>query len=111
MVPIDETMLVADMVRKMDLALVIVIRDYLGTINHTLLTVEYARSRNIRIKGIVINMLKNGDDFVREIEKYSSVPILGTIPYMENICVEDCAYGDIVEYFRREINVSKIMRK
>ncbi len=111
MVPIDETMLVADMVLKMDLALVIVSRDCLGTINHTLLTVEYARSRNLRIKGIVINMLKNGDDFVREIEKHSSVPILGTIPFKENVCVEDCVYGDIVEYFRREINISKIMRK
>jgi dethiobiotin synthetase len=111
MVPINETMLVADMVLKMDLALVIVSRDYLGTINHTLLTVEYARSRNLRIKGIVINMLKNGDDFVREIEKHSSVPILGTIPFKENVSVEDCVYGDIVEYFRREINISKIMRK
>jgi dethiobiotin synthetase len=111
MVPIDETMLVADMVRKMDLALVIVSRDYLGTINHTLLTVEYARSKKLRIKGIVINMLKNEDDFVREIEKYSSVPILGTIPFKENVSVENCVYGDIVEYFRREINISKIMRK
>ena len=111
MVPIDDTLFVADLVRKMDLALVIVSRDYLGTINHTLLTVEYARSRNIRIKGIVINMLKNGGDFVREIEKYSSVPILGTIPFKENVSVEDCVYGDIVEYFRREINISKIMRR
>ena len=111
MVPIDDTLFVADLVRKMDLALVIVSRDYLGTINHTLLTVEYARSRNIRIKGIVINMLKNGDDFVREIEKYSSVPILGTIPFKEEVSVEDCIFGDIVEYFRREINISKIMRR
>ncbi len=111
MVPIDDTLFVADLVRKMDLALVIVSRDYLGTINHTLLTVEYARSRNIRIKGIVINMLKNGDDFVREIEKYSSVPILGTIPFKEEVSVEDCIFGDIVDYFRREINISKIMRR
>ncbi len=111
MVPIDDTLFVADMVCKMDLPLVIVSKDYLGTINHTLLTVEYAKSRNIRIKGIVINMLKNGDDFVREIEKYSSVPILGTIPFKENVSVENCVYGDIVEYFRKEINISKIMRK
>lgn len=111
MVPIDDTLFVADLVRKMDLPLVIVSSDYLGAINHTLLTLEYAKSRNIRIKGIVINMLKNGDDFVREIEKYSSVPILGTIPFKENVSVEDCVYGDVVEYFRREINISKIMRR
>ncbi|MHC4322253.1 MAG: dethiobiotin synthase [Planctomycetota bacterium] len=111
MVPIDDTLFVADLVCKMDLALVIVSSDYLGAINHTLLTLEYAKSRNIRIKGIVINMLKNGDDFVREIEKHSSAPVLGTIPFKEDISVEDCVYGDIVEYFRREINISKIMRK
>ena len=111
MVPIDDTLFVADLARKMDLALVIVTGDYLGAINHTLLTIEYARNRNLRIKGIVINMLKNGDDLVREIEKYSSVPILGTIPFKENVSVEDCIYGDIVEDFRREIDISKIMRK
>ena len=111
MVPIDDTLFVADLVRKMDLALVIVTRDYLGAINHTLLTIEYARNRNLRIKGIVINMLKNGDDLVREIEKYSSVPVLGTIPFKEIVSVEDCVYGDIVEDFRREIDISKIMRK
>ncbi len=110
MVPIDDTVLVADMAHKMDLPLVIVSRDYLGTINHTLLTVEYARSRNLRLKGIIINMLKSGNAFVREIEKFSSVPILGTIPFKENVSVENCAYGEIVEDFRREINISKIMR-
>lgn len=110
MVPIGDTLFVADLARKMDLPLVIVSRDYLGTINHTLLTVEYARSRNLRIKGIVINMLKDDENFVREIEKYSSAPILGTIPFKENVCVEDCVYGDIVEHFRNEINISKIMR-
>ena len=111
MVPINDTLFVADLARKMDLSLVIVTGDYLGAINHTLLTIEYARNRNLRINGIVINMLKNGDYLVREIEKYSSVPILGTIPFKENVSVEDCVYGDIVEEFRREIDISKIMRR
>jgi dethiobiotin synthetase len=111
MVPVDDTLFVADLVCKMDLPLVIVSRDCLGTINHTLLTVEYAKSRNIRIKGIIINMLKGDDGFVREIEKYSSAPVLGTIPFNENVSVENCVYGEIVEDFRREINISKIMRK
>ncbi len=110
MVPIDDTLFVADLACKMDLPLVIVSKDYLGTINHTLLTVEYARSRNLRIKGIIINMLKGDDDSVREIEKYSSVPVLGTIPFKEDISVENCVYGDVVEHFRREVNISKIMR-
>jgi len=111
MVPIDDNTLVADMALKMDLALVIVSKHYLGAINHTLLTLEYARSRNLRIKGIIFNMLKNGEDFVGEIGRFSSSPVLGTIPFNENVCVEKCLYGDIVEHFHREINISNIMRK
>jgi dethiobiotin synthetase len=111
MVPIDDDTLVADMALKMDLALVIVSKHYLGAINHTLLTLEYARSRNLRIKGIIFNMLRNGEDFAAEIGRFSSSPVLGTIPFNENVCVEKCLYGDIVEHFRREINISNIMRK
>lgn len=111
MVPIDDNLLVADMALKMGLALVIVSKHYPGAINHTLLTLEYARSRNLRIKGIIFNMLKNGEDFVGEIGRFSSVRVLGAIPFEENVCVEECVYGDIVEHFRREINISNIMRK
>jgi dethiobiotin synthetase len=111
MVPIDDNIFVADMALKMDLALVIVSKYYLGAINHTLLTLEYAKSRNLRIKGIIFNMLKNGEDFVGEIGRFSSSPVLGTIPFNETVCVEECLYGDIVEHFRKEINISKIMRK
>ncbi len=111
MVPIDDNTLVADMALKMDLALVIVSKHCLGAINHTLLTLEYARSRNLRIKGIIFNMLKSGEDFVGEIGRFSSSPVLGTIPFNENVCVEKCLYGDIVEHFRKEVNISKIMRK
>lgn len=111
MVPIDDNLLVADMALKMGLALVIVSKHYPGAINHTLLTLEYARSRNLRIKGIIFNMLKNGEDFVGEIGRFSSVRVLGAIPFKENVCVEECVYGDIVEHFRREINISNIMRK
>jgi hypothetical protein len=56
-------------------------------------------------------MLKDGKDFTSEIEKYSSVPILGTIPFKENVSVENCTYGDIVEHFCREVNISRIMRR
>ncbi len=111
MVPINDILFVGDMVRKMDLPLVIVSKHCLGAINHTLLTLEYAKSKNIRIKGIIINMLKDDDGFVREIGKYASAPILGTIPFNENISVEGCIFSDIVERFRKEVNISKIMRQ
>ncbi len=111
MVPIGEKLLVADMALKMDLAIVIVCKHSLGSINHTLLTVECAKGRGLRVKGIVINMLNKGKEFVSEIEKYSSVPIIGTIPFKKDVSVDNCTCGDIVEHFRQEVNISRIIRR
>jgi dethiobiotin synthetase len=55
LVPIDEQNSAADLARRFGLPLVIVARPGLGTINHTLLTVEAARSRGLPIATIVIN--------------------------------------------------------
>ncbi|MBI4579781.1 MAG: dethiobiotin synthase [Planctomycetes bacterium] len=55
LVPIDERNNVADLARRFGLPLVIVVRPGLGTINHTLLTVEAARSRGLPIATLVVN--------------------------------------------------------
>lgn len=55
LVPIDETNNVADLARRFRLPLVVIARPDLGTINHTLLTIEAARSRGLEIATIVIN--------------------------------------------------------
>ena len=47
-----------DLIRKLNLPVVLVVRHYLGSLNHTLLTVEALRSRNLTISGFVMN----GDD-------------------------------------------------
>ncbi len=112
LVPIGNNLFVADMALKMDLALVIICKHCLGAINHTLLSIECAISRGLRLKGIIINMLKDEDkDFANELKKYTSVPILGTVPFKWDVSVENCTYGDIVECFQKEINISSIMRK
>src|SRR5579872_7123263 len=53
--PLSDRDLVADVARDLGLPLVIVGRLSLGTINHTLLTVEAARARGLAIAGIVLN--------------------------------------------------------
>jgi dethiobiotin synthetase len=55
LVPIDEKNSVADFAARLRLPLVIVARCGLGTINHTLLTIEAARSRGLEIAAVVIN--------------------------------------------------------
>lgn len=55
MVPLTEQLDMAGLASRLGLPLIVVARDALGTINHTVLTVEAARSRNLGIAGIVLS--------------------------------------------------------
>ena len=55
MVPLAKNMLTSDLIKALDLPTIFVIRPNLGTINHTLLTLSYAKSKGINIRGIIIN--------------------------------------------------------
>lgn len=85
--PLTERETVADLAADLRLPLVIVARLGLGTINHTLLTVEVARRRGLPIAGIVLNQAQpnESDESVatnpREIAARCDVPILGIVPH------------------------------
>jgi glycine C-acetyltransferase len=55
LVPIDAKLAMADLAQRMELPLLVVARAALGTINHTRLTIEAARARNLAVTGIVIS--------------------------------------------------------
>jgi len=59
MVPITYDDLYIDWVKKMQLEVILVSRHYLGSINHTLLSAEALKSRNIAVKGIIFNGNEN----------------------------------------------------
>ena len=90
LVPIDEYYFVVDMAEEMELPVIVVCRPTLGTINHTLLTVSYARQHGLDVKGIVINeSTENCDTIVKdtntdEIKRLTGLPILGTILFIKN---------------------------
>lgn len=86
----DKTM--ADLAALLSAHLVIVARAGLGTVNHTLLTVEAARARRLPIAGIVLcDSEKNTEkdisrSYNREtIEFFSHAPIIGQVPYLESL--------------------------
>ena len=81
--------LFADIIAELNQEIIIVTTPDLGRINHTLMTIECARQKNINIKGIIINkMPKNPTlsqkNFVKELKMFSDVEILGIIPEMKN---------------------------
>jgi dethiobiotin synthetase len=86
-VPIRDNILVAHLAARFELPLIVVARPTLGTINHTLLTIEFAQSFNLEIHGIVLNGLRQ--DMVglaestnpAEISRLTNLPILGVVPF------------------------------
>ncbi|MBI5195999.1 MAG: dethiobiotin synthase [Nitrospirae bacterium] len=90
MTPVYKKYLFLDLIKDLRLPVVIVSRPALGTINHTLLTIEAAKSRGINIHGIIINhagRIKKGtaERTNPEIIEYlGRVPILGVVPYSKN---------------------------
>ena len=55
MVPLKKNFLMIDLIEKLNAEVILVSQNYLGSINHTLLSVEALQHRNIPIKGIIFN--------------------------------------------------------
>lgn len=92
LVPLKQNYLMADLIRDMKLPLIIVARPTLGTINHTLLTINSAREYKLNIKGFIVNYYaKNIKKGWTEklspvvIERISGVRYLGEVPYLTEL--------------------------
>jgi dethiobiotin synthetase len=55
MVPLNEKVLMIDLIEKLDAEVVLVSKNYLGSINHTLLSAELLRGRKIKIRSLIIS--------------------------------------------------------
>jgi dethiobiotin synthetase len=90
----DLDFLVLDMIRWLNLPLVVVARPGLGTINHTVLTVKAAQQAGVTVAGVVINRYPAQPSPAEEtnpevIAALSRVPILGKIPEIKNILSQE----------------------
>ena len=91
LVPLNDEHLVIDLADKFDCEVILVSNVYLGSINHTLLTVNELKRRNIRVKGIIFN----GDENLeakKYILQYSGFQELLSIPTLELIDEETVSY-------------------
>jgi dethiobiotin synthetase len=79
MVPLNDRATNLDLIRRLGLPVVVVSRHYLGSINHTLLTLFALRAHNIPVKGIVFNG-EELPDTERIITTKGDVSVIGRIP-------------------------------
>lgn len=91
LVPIAKDYYVLDLARDFALPLIIVARPGIGTINHTMLTVNYAIKEGLSVAGIIINYSHPPEGSLAEktnlkiITQLSSVPVFGIFPYLEMV--------------------------
>jgi len=92
LVPLNGKYLIADLIKEMNLPIIIVTRPILGTINHTLLTINSAKKYRLKIAGFIVNYYAKNikKDWTEQlspavIEKISGVSYLGEIPFIDEI--------------------------
>lgn len=89
MVPLNDTETMIDLFAAVQLPVILVARVGLGTINHTLLSVNALRQRGLTVAGFIMNETvpqSDDDAFIRAdnpktIAKFGDVPYLGTLPF------------------------------
>ncbi len=66
MVPITDDYFTIDYVHEHDLPLILVTNGVLGSINHTVLSLEAIKSRGIKLKGVIYNTFFDNDKIIAE---------------------------------------------
>ena len=81
LVPLNSEQFVLDLVKQLEATVILVSRNYLGSINHSLLTATVCRAHNIRVAGWIFN-----DQYLQyesEIAQWSAIPAIASIPFRD----------------------------
>ncbi|MBR5303541.1 MAG: dethiobiotin synthase [Candidatus Gastranaerophilales bacterium] len=81
--------LFVDIIAELNQEIIIVTTPDLGRINHTLMTIDCAKQKGIKIKGIIINSMPkkqtlSQENFIKELKMFTDVEILGVISKIKN---------------------------
>ncbi len=85
----DETVIMLeDIIKALELPTLIVADAGLGTINNTVLTVEYMRSHGLEVRGIILNNYRKGDVMQEDnrfmCEKLTGLPVIACVEYNDS---------------------------
>lgn len=84
MVPIADGAYMIDLADSLDLPIILVARSTLGTINHTLLSLEAIRRRGLPLAGVVISGPESPHNRAA-IERFGQVEVIAEIPFLETV--------------------------
>lgn len=83
-VPLNDHYLIIDLIKNLQLPVLLVASFYLGSINHTLASIDALQRRSIPIAGLLFNgaITPSSKDYILQ---YSQVPCLGQIPFLPHL--------------------------
>ena len=109
MTPILKDYYVTDLIKDMKIPSIIVTRTKVGTVNHTVMTVEMCKKYKIPVKGIIINDFDSDGykvkELTRDLKNLTSVPVLGSIPFIKEMS-DSSLYG----IFKKNLNIKLILK-
>ncbi|MBV1923568.1 MAG: dethiobiotin synthase [Flavobacteriaceae bacterium] len=92
LVPLNDKETILDLIKPKD-KVIVISRHYLGSINHTLLTLELLKQKNLKVHGVIFSGNEN-EETENIIQKISGVKILGRIdeePYFDTSVIKEYA--------------------
>lgn len=117
MVPLRHDFFICDLISLLAIPLLIVSQNILGTINHSILTVQRAIAANLNVLGIIFNHPVNTPvGFVEEmnpriVQDLTGVEVFGTIPYDSHLIVENNLQGNTIKFIDQYINIDSLTKK
>jgi dethiobiotin synthetase len=84
LVPLNDKDTILNLIETLNCEVILVSRHYLGSINHTLMSIELLKQRNIPVKGILFNGKENKDT-ESIITKMSGIEVLGRIDELDDL--------------------------
>jgi dethiobiotin synthetase len=101
MVPLNDKHMMLDLIKKLALPAILVSRSGLGTINHSLLTINCLRQAGVSIAGVIMNGSLNKSNRAA-IENYGQVPVLAEIEPIQKVSRQS-----LLEIFEHNFGVTQ----
>lgn len=115
LVPIRDDLSVADLASMLGLPLLLIARTTLGTINHTLLTLEAAAARNLEVRGVIYNTTRPSPSNMTTltnpevINLISGIPCLGTLPHSIGLDVNTGCLGEMEMFVETHLDLDQLL--
>jgi dethiobiotin synthetase len=84
LVPVNKKYFIIDLIKQFSIPVILVANTNLGTINHTLLSLEALKARDIKILGVICSGTLNQDN-IDAIEFYGNTKVLACLPFQDCI--------------------------